>query len=95
MIRQVVAVCDNDVEYSNAFVSYMLKKKMIGFDYVGFSSPKQILEFSNNNKIAFLIISKTLFNENLEKLNCRTLFLSEENTNLDNNSVYKYLQIFI
>lgn len=95
MIRQVVAVCDNDVEYSNAFVSYMLKKKMIGFDYVGFSSPKQILEFSNNNKIAFLIISKTLFNENLEKLNCRTLFLSEENTNLDNNSVYKYQNINI
>lgn len=95
MIRQVVAVCDEDVEYSKAFVSYMLKKKMTGFDYVGFSKPDQILEFSNNNQIAFLIISRTLFNEKLERLNCPTLFLSEENSNLIKNSVYKYQNINI
>lgn len=93
MIRRIVAVCDKDIEYSKAFVSYMSKNKMTGFDYVGFSNPEQILKFSDNNKIAFLIISKTLFDEKLEKLNCKTLFLSEENTNLGNNSIYKYQNI--
>lgn len=93
MIRQIIAICDTEEEYSKAFVAYMQKNKNRGFDYIGFSSVNQILNFSNENKISLLLINRELFSETLNQIGCQIIFLDDNDIAIGENSVYKYQNV--
>ncbi|MCQ2508063.1 MAG: hypothetical protein MJ097_04670 [Dorea sp.] len=94
MQKKLFLVCDSDEKFSNAFASYLAKKKELSFVVRACSSPEQIKEQSGDEKIGILLLGHNFPKGKRKLLHADWVFILTEDgkTESDENGipVYKY-----
>ena len=81
MSKHIMAICDKEAEYANRFQEYLSRKKAFLFQVQIFTSPEQLLLFSEKNKIEILVISENSYSEKMNQIKTNHLVvLSEKGT---------------
>lgn len=92
--KNILAVCDTEVEYAYNFMEYMNRKKNIPFEVQAFTSLDNLIEFGRSNRIEILLISDRTAKEDISGLDIGKLIILSEGVHHPRfdqyPSVYKY-----
>lgn len=93
MKKQILALCDNEAEYTRRFCEYAAKKKDIPFEVAAFSSRDTLEEFCRNEDVDLLLVSESSFDITLKEVVRGDIILlrdEEERSSADDQSIYRY-----
>lgn len=83
MRKPIMAICDRQAAYTSQLISLFQGKKELPFEIHGFTKNESLQEFSDNHKIALLLISESDYREELrERAIDRILVLREGTADL-------------
>lgn len=92
-MRSILAICDPEEAYARRLMEYIQRKKMFPLQPAAFSRTESLLGFGRQNKIAVLLISEKIREEERVQIQAeRAVILREEKEEMDEKqlSVYKY-----
>jgi cellulose biosynthesis protein BcsQ len=93
-MKNLVAVCDRQIEYAHRLMEYMNRKNSFFMKAAAFSEEDSIVEYGFQNKIDFLLISENILNEKTAAVKAKKkLVLSESRYPehlSDIKNIYKY-----
>lgn len=69
MRNNILAICDNEEGYAYRFQEYLNRKKSFPFQVQVFTKIDQLCSFSKTNKIDILMVSETIYTEEIQHMN--------------------------
>jgi cellulose biosynthesis protein BcsQ len=93
-MKNIIAVCDRDIEYAHRLMEYMNHKNSVFMKAAAFSEESSIVEYGSRNKISLLLISEDMLNEKTSSINAKKKVVLMESRGSsefsETQNIYKY-----